>query len=528
MNLATIVLEQARLRPKAPAIIASHKGRDRIMTFGGLADASARVAEQLREVGLAPGSAMLLLVPMSPELYAVLVGLFRAGLVPTVLDPSAGRKHIDRCCELNPPAGFIGVPKAHMLRLLSGRIRDIPHKFCVGAGWPFGRRLQFTDGKSIDERVADLPSEHPALMTFTSGSTGLPKAVIRSHGFLLAQHQAIEHSIQLQAGQLDLTTLPVFVLANLGSGVASVIPDCDLRKPGQIEAAPVLAQVERLGITRTAASPAFIECLLQAPTARTAGAGFRQVFTGGAPVFPRLLQRVKEIWPACEPTAVYGSTEAEPIADLPFRDIDADDLLAMRSGRGLLAGKPVSEIKLAIIPNQWGQPIRLPSTDEFQSITLSPGVTGEIVVNGEHVLRGYLNGQGDAETKFQVDGATWHRTGDAGYLDQSGRLWLMGRCAARITDSIGELYPFAVECIAMQFEWVRLAGCVGVKGKRCLAVECRREPSAAEKEELRKALEAPQVSPVILRGKLPVDARHNAKIDYRRLALLLVQNGNAD
>ncbi len=287
MNIANIVIEQARLRANAPAIIASHKGRDRVMTFGELADASARVAAQLRNAGLAAGSAVLLLVPMSPELYAVLVGLFRAGFVPTVLDPSAGRKHIDRCCELNPPAGFIGVPKAHALRLLSGRIRNIPHKFCVGAGWPFGQRLELADGNSIDEKVANLPSEHPALMTFTSGSTGLPKTVVRSHGFLVAQHQALEHSIQLQAGQVDLTTLPVFVLANLGSGVASVIPDCDLRKPGKIEAAPVLAQVERLGITRTAASPALIECLLQAPTARVTGAGLRQVFTGGAPVFPR-------------------------------------------------------------------------------------------------------------------------------------------------------------------------------------------------------------------------------------------------
>jgi acyl-coenzyme A synthetase/AMP-(fatty) acid ligase len=321
VNIATIVLDQAKLRPNAPAIIASHKGRDRVMTFRELANASARVAVQLCEAGLAPGSAVLLLVPMSPELYAVLVGLFRAGFVPTVLDPSAGRKHIDRCCELNPPAGFIGVPEAHALRLLSGRIRDIPHKFCVGAGWPFGRRLEVGRGKLIDERVADLPSEHPALMIFTSGSTGLPKAVVRSHGFLLAQHHVLEDSIQLQAGQIDLTTLPVFVLANLGSGVASVIPDCDLRKPGNIDAVPVLAQVERLGITRTAASPAFIECLLQAPAAGVAGAGLRQVFTGGAPVFPRLLQRVKEIWPTCEPAAVYGSTEAEPIADLPLRDI---------------------------------------------------------------------------------------------------------------------------------------------------------------------------------------------------------------
>jgi acyl-CoA synthetase (AMP-forming)/AMP-acid ligase II len=200
----------------------------------------------------------------------------------------------------------------------------------------------------------------------------------------------------------------------------------------------------------------------------------------------------------------------------------------MRTGRGLLAGKPVTEINLAIIRSQWGLPIKPLTTDEFQSVKLSPGVTGEIVVNGDHVLRGYLLGRGDAETKFQVDGAIWHRTGDAGYLDQSRRLWLMGRCAAKITDSMGELYPFAVECIAMQFEWVRLAGCVGFDGKRFLGVECRRAPTDTEKEELVTALKSAQVTPVILPGKLPVDTRHNAKVDYRQLASILAQRGNAD
>ena len=78
-------------------------------------------------------------------------------------------------------------------------------------------------------------TETPALVTFTSGSTGAPKAAVRTHGFLLEQHRVLAESLRLTPDDLDLTTLPIFVLANLGSGVCSLIPDADLRHPGAIE-----------------------------------------------------------------------------------------------------------------------------------------------------------------------------------------------------------------------------------------------------------------------------------------------------
>jgi acyl-CoA synthetase (AMP-forming)/AMP-acid ligase II len=62
---------------------------------------------------------------------------------------------------------------------------------------------------------------------------------------------------------------------------------------------------------------------------------------------------------------------------------------------------------------------------------------GEVVLTGDHVLKGYLHGKCDRETKFEVDGERWHRTGDAGYFDKEGRLWLVGRCNVRIEDDKG-------------------------------------------------------------------------------------------
>src|SRR5208282_3075209 len=112
--------------------------------------------------------------------------------------------------------------------------------------FPGARRLDLRTNASSSREIAPLAAEAPALVTFTSGSTGRPKAAMRTHGFLLAQHRALEASLALQPGTRDLTTLPIFVLGNLASGVTSVLPDADLRSPGKIAPRPVLTQIQRL------------------------------------------------------------------------------------------------------------------------------------------------------------------------------------------------------------------------------------------------------------------------------------------
>jgi acyl-CoA synthetase (AMP-forming)/AMP-acid ligase II len=161
---------------------------------------------------------------------------------------------------------------------------------------------------------------------------------------------------------------------------------------------------------------------------------------------------------------------------------------------------------------------------EFAREGLPAGEVGEIVVSGEHVLSGYLRGEGDTETKFSVERVIWHRTGDAGMLDEHGRLWLLGGCAARIDDAYGRLYPFAVECVAMTFAAVRRAAVVAHAGKRWLVVETS---SVSERESLEQSLRAAaawaHIERIQFMDAIPVDRRHNAKVDYgalrRRLAI---------
>ncbi len=518
MNLAITLQAIARTQPNAPAIIE----RDRITTFADLDARSCRAARLLTDAGLQAGDAVLVFHPMSAELYVCLLAVFRLRLVAMFLDPSAGREHIERCCELHRPKAFIGGPKAHLLRLVSYALRRIPRKFVIGFPLPGAIRWSKANRLAPLDAINDCDADTPALLTFTSGSTGQPKAAVRSHGFLLAQHRALVDSLHLTAGDRDLATLPIVALTNLGAGVTTIIPDADLRFPGAVEPAPVVRQMLEEHVVSSVASPAFFERLTRhCIDRRIALPDVRKLFTGGAPVFPRLLDQMQMMVPNADIVALYGSTEAEPIAHVARREVSPDDLKAMLGGQGLLAGVPVDCIRLRILRDRWGTPAGPWTQPEFESQCCGAGEPGEIVVSGEHVLTGYLRGRGDEETKFRVEGAVWHRTGDAGYLDERGRLWLLGRCVARIRDGRGELYPFAAETAVYQDPDIRRAAMVAHRGKRILAIEYHDARKKPDLSALQAVLGWTELDEVRVCRKVPVDKRHNAKIDYPALYAML-------
>jgi acyl-CoA synthetase (AMP-forming)/AMP-acid ligase II len=521
MNVAHLLTAQARQRPGATAIVERDGGDGSTISFAELDERSSRCARFLADAGLGTGDHVLVFVPMSIDLYVALIAIFRIGAVAVFLDPSAGADHINRCCELIDPGAMIAIAKAHLLRLTSVALRRIPRKFTVGWPIPGVARLERARSCSALASIAARSEDDPALVTFTSGSTGLPKGAVRSHGFLAAQHASLQRAIELVPGEIDLSTLPIFSLANLASGVSSVIPDADPQHPGSIDGAPVLRQIAAHRVSRCVASPAFFERLLDAPGAQSALSGMKRIDTGGAPVFPGLLDRLQRAMPNARVSAVYGSTEAEPIAEISRQDISADDQRAMFSGAGLLAGRPVPDIDLRIIPNQSGCPLPPVSHFQFEQSCLSPRQPGEIVVHGKHVLRGYLGGRGEEQTKWRVDDQIWHRTGDAGYLDETGRLWLLGRAEATLQDEHGTVYPFAVECAASRTEGVARSALIQIGKKRLLAVQ-RTDPAPSDLETtLLRDLAWARIQETRFLPRLPLDKRHNAKIDYPALRRLL-------
>lgn len=237
-------------------------------------------------------------------------------------------------------------------------------------------------------------------------------------------------------------------------------------------------------------------------------------------MFPDLIERLSRALPDAQIISVYGSTEAEPIAEC--RDASLDDLhRASAEGRGLCSGDVVGDIQCKIMRDSWGEALSPMNEETFLCRQCERGEAGEIVVTGAHVLRGYLDGLGDHETKFRVGDTIWHRTGDAGYFDENGRLWLLGRCSEKMqlaNDSV--LYPFALECM-IRHRWPqRRAAVISHRGRNLLIVEKFETMNPAEWEEFARDHHLDDLHWI---ETIPLDRRHNAKVDYTALRALMDQ-----
>ena len=509
-NLAARMIAVARRHPARDAIISWRSGRRRRLTFDALARDVAAVAAGLRARGIAPGDSVLLFVPMSIELYVVLLAVHHLGACAVFVDAWAGRSRLDQAVRAARPRAFIGSPRAHLLRVASPALRAIRRAIVVGGPWPLARIAE--PGAAREPETVDRDAA--ALVTFTTGSTGTPKAAVRSHGFLWAQHLALQGHLRLRPEDIDLPTLPVFVLNNLAVGCTTVLPDFNPRRPADIDPATIMGQIEAERVSTTSGSPAFYERLAAWCRDGRRTLPFRALFTGGAPVLPPLARLLLETVTG-DVHVVYGSTEAEPISGIEGRDLLAG---VERGGDGLCVGAPVASIRMRLV-RPWDEPIALGPAG-WREWEVAAGQVGEIVVNGDHVLPEYAGDpQANRAHKIRDGSMTWHRTGDAGRLDREGRLWLMGRVKRRVV-RLGETWwGLPAEVRALQVEGVRHAAYLGLPDPRLgqRAVLCVETGGgrldAAVRERLVTAVAPHPVDRLWALAEIPRDPRHRSKTD---------------
>ena len=518
-NVVTLFAERAAGMRDAVAIIDRYRGQDRATTFGELEDQGARTAALLRRMGLGRGDVVLLGHPPGVELYATVLAILRIGAVAMIIEPGAGRRGIAEACAMASPRAVFAPARVLALALTIPAVRRIRLRITSSWWFPTARRLAASRSLAPDRHVACFAADAPAILTFTSGSTGEPKGAVRSHSLLEAQHLALR-SVAANAGDVDLVSLPVVVLANLAAGATSILADVDARRLATADLQGVRGQIARLAPTRLTVSPVLVERLAAEGGVLALGR-LRRIVTGGGPLFPDAASLVAEVAPGVELTSVYGSTEAEPIAHLRNTATTESDHELMRNGGGLLAGVPVREVALRILRPSAAADAPSMSPEDFRSLLANTGEVGEIVVAGDHVVAGYLHGRGDSETKIRVAGIVWHRTGDAGYFDQRGRLWLMGRVSAAVRDARGTAYPFAVECTARAAIGPRRMAFVAISGRRTLVVEGR--VTTDEEDSLRRTLGWACLDDIAAVARLPMDGRHASKVNYPALEALLAR-----
>jgi acyl-coenzyme A synthetase/AMP-(fatty) acid ligase len=470
LNLIETFLTQVEARPETPAIIMPD---GRVVGYADLSRASAARAAVYAKAGIGAGDVVLIARGVSVELYETLLAVFRLGAVAMFPEPAAGLKGLRLAVRAAQPKAMVTTGIGHVLRPLIPELRGL-------------KLLPDVDDDATGVDAAKhLAGDAPALITFTSGSTGRPKGIVRSADFLMLQHELLEKLRQTQPSDVDLISLPVFILSNLAAGATSVIPAGKLTRPAQLDGAKLREQIAENRVNRIIAPPAVVARIVEGAAPDKA---IKAIFTGGGPVFPNLLRAAARAAPAANIHAVYGSTEAEPIAHLSLKDIADADWQAMAEGAGLLAGMPIPEIKVEIRDH-------------------------EVFVAGPHVNRGYLDPADDRSTKSIRGGVLWHRTGDAARLDERGRVWLLGRREA----AHGGLFPFAIETAALSWPGVKQAALLadGAQARLALAGDSLRLADMQVRAGAMSDID------VVLVKSVPMDARHNSKADYAKLRKLL-------
>lgn len=498
MSIIDTLVDVAKNNKDVVAFIEDKNGKTLKITYSELLEKAVKVAEYLKKQGIKQGDYVTVLITMSTDLYITLVALWYLGAIPVFFDVSASKEYVNKCSEIIKPAAIVGTKLTLLFSYTISSLRKCK-KICILTNIK-QTTTKFNNIKNLDEQGA--------LVTFTSGSTGRPKTIVRTHKFLLEQYQIIKETMKYEKGQIDLGILPVFTLANLASGITTVIPNSKLSNMLKINAKNIVNQIETHKINTMTVSPAVLKQI--ADYAKENGVGLNsinRVYVGGGPVFPNMLKNLegKEI----KKRIVYGSSEAEPISELSWEDmLKLCD--KMENGAGIPVGKVVEGVELKIINKDLGV------LEQIESLESYTEKIGEITVTGNNVLKGYLGGYGDKENKIKVADKIWHRTGDCGYLDEDNILWLVGGKKSIIDKNDKNIFPFAIQCaLNMKYE-VNKSAVLKLDEKIILVLE--KDDINTEIQEFSKKFEIDEIKVV---ERIPMDRRHGAKVDYARLLTLL-------
>ena len=453
----------------------------------------ATYAEALHHRRVSTGDRIAVLVPPSVDLIAVVYACWRIGAIAVVADKGLGLRGLKSAIRASRVQHVIGPAKAiAAVRVLRWAPRASVIRLSVLSGSPVVSKLENVSAPEPD--VDDL-----AAVLFTSGATGPAKGVRYTHRQLCAQRDALQKTYNITPTDTFVAAFAPFALYGPALGIATGLADMDVTSPGTLTATALDDACRRVSATMVFASPAALANIVR--TASTDVAHLRTVrlvMSAGAPVPIKTLQEVSLLCPLAELHTPYGMTEVLPVAD-----VSLGDLSRIGNGHGVCVGQPVSGCDVRIDPQ-----------------------TSELLVSASWMSAGYDSlwlTQHKARPLLNINGrtVTWHRTGDVGHLDDEGNVWIEGRLVHVIYTSRGPVAPVPLEIAVEALPNVVRVAAVGVGPLNVQQIVIVVETidssdgsaDSAFTDAVRKTLAPLTIAAVWTTKKLPVDIRHNSKID---------------
>lgn len=393
---------------------------DSTVTYRQIDDAATRFAGHLVDGGVQGGDRIAVMTTNRVEFVAVVNGIFKVGAAAVLLNPGWRRAEVDHAVALTGPAlGVADGDATDLLRTsLGGRpVLDLDHPATAAA-------LATDPRADVDPRVAsvDVEPDHDAVLVFSSGTTGLPKAVRHTHRSLM---EATGHWVRA----LGLTTEDRFQVATPPSHILGLLnllaaaeAGASVRLHRRFDLDAVLAAIENDRITLEMAVAPIALALAEHPHLEDHDlSSLRYIMWGATPVTESVARRVTARtgveWLAC-----YGASEVPVIACNP---VDRPEDRRLDS-----VGLPPDGVELRVV-------------DLVSGVVLGPGAEGEVQVRAASTMAGYLP---EEATAAAFDHG-WYRTGDVGWLGEDGWVHLTDRAKEMMKVNGFQVAPAEIEAV---------------------------------------------------------------------------------
>ncbi|MDP9821661.1 AMP-binding protein [Nocardioides massiliensis] len=454
-NLAALLTAAVERAPDATALLDADTGQE--TTWAELADAVGRHARGLGEAGLVAGHRVALCLGNTPDFVTAYLAVLRAGMVAVPLNPRAtpteiGTMVADSGARLvvaeaatapavrEAVAGYGEAIADGDGRLRDGAVAPVVALVDTEPDPTAGAGECSWAGFASDEPLTDPPPRDPetlAVLLYTSGTSGRPRGAMLSHRALLAnleQAAAVEPRL-ITPDDRVLGVLPLFHIYGLNAVLGGVLREAaTVVLVRQFEPDACLDVIARHGVTVLPVAPPVFGYWRRLDRVAERLSGVRLVLSGSAPLAPEVMAEFEERT-GLPVHQGYGLTEAAPVVTSTRVTPERPPAHAV--------GAPLPGVEISLREETGEAPV--------------PGDPGEILVRGDNLFSGYWPDGADGP-----DAECWWATGDVGYLDPDGVLYLVDRLKELVIVSGFNVYPSEVEDVLTEVDGVAEAAVLGV------------------------------------------------------------------
>ncbi len=445
-TLADIVRVHGTDRPDHPALILN----DHTMTWSELLTASSRIAHALEAAGVGPQDRVAFLDKNGFEHFEVFFGAAMLNAVTVDVNWRLAAPEVEYIVnDAEAKVLIVGPDFVDILEAIAPNLTTVTTIVVIGSHDAYHSYEQWRDSAAAKDPAVPSAWEDIAFQLYSSGTTGRPKGVMLANRNFFGLLPIAKDIWELTPDSVNLVAMPLFHIAGGGWATAGMYQGCTSIILRELDPAKLVQLMQNYQITNALLVPAALQFMLMVPGIEQAEfPSLRVMVYGASPISEEVLVGAMKVF-KCKFWQAYGLTETTgSVVNLAPEDHDPSGPLRHRLRS---CGLPGPGVEIKVVDSETGEPVE-------------QGAVGEIWVRSQQVMAGYWNMPEETAKVITADG--WFTTGDAGYLDADGYLYIHDRVKDMIVSGGENIYPAEIENVLMGHPAVLDCAVIGIPDEK--------------------------------------------------------------